>query len=177
MVTLATIFVGCKFWSDRPGEKDRDSDGERRRQFLCPFKRAYLIAYSGKGYETTIFGVPDRELVWIMERSKTLSEARHQEPVKWLGDNGYDVPKLRHEALRPYYAGAGYVNTPTGGSRPPARMLLQGTCHAGSKGYGLQKQPSDSAWHHDLTISQRPLTKVFPNECPPPPTLKTPMSS
>ena len=64
-------------------------------QFLWPFKSAYLIAYLDEEYQTTIIGVPDRDLVWIMARSKTLPEARYQELVKWLVDNGHDISELR----------------------------------------------------------------------------------
>lgn len=74
---------------------NRETNAEWRMQFLWPFKSAYLIAYLDESYQTTIVGVPDRDLVWIMARSKTLPEARYQELVKWLGDNGHDLTKLR----------------------------------------------------------------------------------
>lgn len=74
---------------------NRETNAEWRMQFLWPFKSAYLIAYLDKDYQTTIVGVPDRDLVWIMARAKTLPEARYEELVKWLADNGHDVSKLR----------------------------------------------------------------------------------
>ena len=74
---------------------NRETNAEWRMQFLWPFKSAYLIAYLDDDYRTTIIGVPDRDLVWIMARAKTLPEARYQELVKWLADNGHDLSKLR----------------------------------------------------------------------------------
>ena len=74
---------------------NRETNAEWRMQFLWPFKSAYLIAYLDEDYQTTIIGVPDRDLVWIMARTKTLPEARYQELVKWLADNGHDLTKLR----------------------------------------------------------------------------------
>lgn len=74
---------------------NRETNAEWRMQFLWPFKSAYLIAYLDADYQTTIIGVPDRDLVWIMARTKTLPEARYRELVKWLADNGHDVTKLR----------------------------------------------------------------------------------
>ena len=74
---------------------NRETNAEWRMQFLWPFKSAYLIAYLDEEYQTTIIGVPDRDLVWIMARSKTLPEARYQELVKWLVDNGHDISELR----------------------------------------------------------------------------------
>lgn len=74
---------------------NRETNAEWRMQFIWPFKSAYLIAYLDEEYQTTIIGVPDRDLVWIMARTKTLPEARYQELVKWLADNGHDLTKLR----------------------------------------------------------------------------------
>lgn len=74
---------------------NRETNAEWRMQFLWPFKSAYLIAYLDDDYQTTIIGVPDRDLVWIMARTKTLPEARYQELVEWLADNGHDLAKLR----------------------------------------------------------------------------------
>lgn len=74
---------------------NRETNAEWRMQFVWPFKSAYLIAYLDEGYQTTIIGVPDRDLAWIMARSKTLPEARYHELVKWLADNGHDVSRLR----------------------------------------------------------------------------------
>jgi len=74
---------------------NRETNAEWRMQFLWPFKSAYLIAYLDDDYQTTIIGGPDRDLVWIMARTKTLPEARYQELVKWLAVNGHDLSKLR----------------------------------------------------------------------------------
>lgn len=74
---------------------NRETNAEWRMQFLWPFKSAYLIAYLDESYQTTIIGVPNRGYVWIMARSKTLPEARYQELVKWLADNGHDISELR----------------------------------------------------------------------------------
>lgn len=74
---------------------NRETNAEWRMQFIWPFKSAYLIAYLDEGYQTTIIGVPDRDYVWIMARTKTLPGARYQELVRWLSDNGHDVSKLR----------------------------------------------------------------------------------
>ena len=79
---------------------NRETNAEWRMQFVWPFKAAYLIAYLDADYETTVIGVPDRDYVWIMARSKTIPEARYQELVKWLTDNGHDVTKLRRVPQR-----------------------------------------------------------------------------
>ena len=79
---------------------NRATNAEWRMQFVWPFKSAYLIAYLDDNYETTVIGVPDRDYVWIMARTKTIPEARYQELVKWLADNGHDVTQLRRVPQR-----------------------------------------------------------------------------
>lgn len=101
--TIATTYVfnqgdftgPLKTYHPRGFVHDRKTNAEWRMQFVWPFKAAYLIAYLDETYETTIIGVPDRAYVWIMARSKTLPEARYQELVQWLVDNGHDISKLR----------------------------------------------------------------------------------
>ncbi len=101
--TIATTYVFNDGAPDGPLKTYRptgfvhnlETNAEWRMQFLWPFKSAYLIAYLDDDYQTTIIGVPDRDLVWIMARTKNLPEARYQELVKWLADNGHDLSKLR----------------------------------------------------------------------------------
>lgn len=101
--TIATTYVfnqgdfsgPLKTYHPRGFVHNRETNAEWRMQFIWPFKAAYLIAYLDETYETTIIGVPDRDYVWIMARSKTLPEARYQELVQWVVDNGHDITKLR----------------------------------------------------------------------------------
>jgi len=79
---------------------DQGTKAEWRMQFLWPFKAAYLITYLDEDYQTTIVGVPDRDYVWIMARTKTLPEARYQELVTLLAATGHDVSKLRRVPQR-----------------------------------------------------------------------------
>lgn len=79
---------------------NQETKAEWRMQFIWPFKAAYLIMYLDDSYETTIIGVPDREYVWIMARSKTLPEKRYQELVALLVESGHDVSKLRRVPQR-----------------------------------------------------------------------------
>ena len=101
--TIATTYVfnagdftgPLKTYHPRGFVHNLETNAEWRMQFIWPFKATYLIAYLDDTYETTIIGVPDRGYVWIMSRSKTISESKYNELVKWLVDNGHDITKLR----------------------------------------------------------------------------------
>ncbi len=106
--TIATTYVFNNGGFDGPLKTyhptgfvhNRATNAEWRMQFVWPFKSAYLIAYLDDNYETTVIGVPDRDYVWIMARTKTMPEPRYQELVKWLMDNGHDVTQLRRVPQR-----------------------------------------------------------------------------
>ena len=106
--TIATTYVFNNGGFDGPLKTyqptgfvhNRETNAEWRMQFVWPFKAAYLIAYLDDDYETTVIGVPDRDYVWIMARTKTIPEARYRELVKWLADNGHDVTQLRRVPQR-----------------------------------------------------------------------------
>jgi apolipoprotein D and lipocalin family protein len=101
--TIATTYVfndggfdgPLKTYRPRGFVHNRATNAEWRMQFLWPFKSAYLIIHLDEAYETTIIGVPDRDLAWIMARTKTLPEARYQELVDILARTGHDTTKLR----------------------------------------------------------------------------------
>jgi apolipoprotein D and lipocalin family protein len=106
--TIATTYVFNNGGFDGPLKTyhptgfvhNRATNAEWRMQFVWPFKSAYLIAYLDDNYETTVIGVPDRDYVWIMARTKTIPEPRYRELVKWLADNGHDVTQLRRVPQR-----------------------------------------------------------------------------
>ena len=101
--TIATTYVfndggfdgPLRTYRPRGFVHNRATNAEWRMQFLWPFKSAYLIIHLDEAYETTIVGVPDRDLAWIMARTKTLPEARYQELVDILAKTGHDTTKLR----------------------------------------------------------------------------------
>lgn len=101
--TIATTYVfndggfdgPLRTYRPRGFVHNRETNAEWRMQFLWPFKSAYLIIHLDEAYETTIVGVPDRDLAWIMARTKTLPEARYQELVDILAKTGHDTTKLR----------------------------------------------------------------------------------
>ncbi len=106
--TIATTYTFNKGDFDGPLKTYRpkgfvhnhETNAEWRMQFVWPFKAAYLILYLDEHYETTVVGVPDRDYVWIMARSKTIPENRYDELLGLLAETGHDLSKLRRVPQR-----------------------------------------------------------------------------
>lgn len=106
--TIATTFTfnqgsfdgPLKTYHPRGFVHNHDTKAEWRMQFIWPFKAAFLITYLADDGQTTIIGVPDRKYVWIMARTKTLSEKRYAEMLKILKDSGHDIDKIRRVPQR-----------------------------------------------------------------------------
>jgi apolipoprotein D and lipocalin family protein len=89
-----------KTYTPRGFVYNRDTNAEWRMRFVWPFKAAYLITYLDADYQTTVIGVPDRDYAWIMARTKTISEARYAELIRFLVETGHDVSNLRRVPQR-----------------------------------------------------------------------------
>tara|TARA_R110002072_G_scaffold1780_11_gene14911 strand:- start:57933 stop:58475 length:543 start_codon:yes stop_codon:yes gene_type:complete len=64
-------------------------------QFVWPFKAEYRIVYTSEDYDLTIIGRSKRDYVWIMSRTKTISEHSYQSLVNIVAREGYDLSALR----------------------------------------------------------------------------------
>ena len=74
---------------------DEASKAEWRIQPFWPLKLAYLIIDIAPDYSYTIVGVPNRNYVWIMARTKKMDEALYQSLVQKLAQVGYDTALLQ----------------------------------------------------------------------------------
>ncbi len=64
-------------------------------RFVWPIKADYRIVYLDENYETTIVGRQDRDFVWLMSRSPSVSEEEYQRLVIFIESIGYDISKLK----------------------------------------------------------------------------------
>lgn len=71
------------------------SGNEWRIQFFWPLKFPYLILDLAPDYSYTAIGVPDRNYLWIMARTPTLSDDVYQDIVKRLRDQHYDISLIQ----------------------------------------------------------------------------------
>ncbi len=64
-------------------------------RFIWPIKADYRIVYLDESYQTTIVGRQDRDFVWLMSRSPSISEKEYERLVAFIKSIGYDTSKLK----------------------------------------------------------------------------------
>jgi len=74
---------------------NKDSNAEWRMQFLWPFKSEFLISYLDDEYKQTVIARTDRDYVWIMARTPTISEKDYAKLVEFLKLNGYKTELIQ----------------------------------------------------------------------------------
>lgn len=80
---------------------DRQSNAIWTMQFIWPFEADYRIMRIDPGYHVVVVGREKRDYVWIMARTPTLPDAEYRRLVDFVGDQGYDLSKLRRVPQRP----------------------------------------------------------------------------
>jgi apolipoprotein D and lipocalin family protein len=63
-------------------------------RFVWPIKADYRIVYLDDDYTQTIVGRQDRDFVWIMARTPTISKPDYDRLVSLVESLGYDAAKL-----------------------------------------------------------------------------------
>jgi apolipoprotein D and lipocalin family protein len=107
--TILTTFTFNKGDFDGPRKKytprgfirDKSSNAVWGMQFIWPFKAEYRIIYLDDDYTTTVIGRTKRDYVWIMSRSRSISDQSYQDILKFLTSQGYDVEKVQRVPQRP----------------------------------------------------------------------------
>ena len=64
-------------------------------RFIWPIKADYRIVHLDDEYQHTIIGRQDRDYVWIMARTPTVSDADYDQLLSVVESLGYDTSKLQ----------------------------------------------------------------------------------
>jgi apolipoprotein D and lipocalin family protein len=64
-------------------------------RFIWPVKADYRIAWLATDYSQVVVGREARDYVWIMAREPSISQADFERLVAFIGQQGYDVSKIR----------------------------------------------------------------------------------
>ncbi len=64
-------------------------------QFIWPIKAEYRIVYVDPDYQFTIIGRSKRDYVWVMAREPDIADADYQRLLRIVGEQSYDLSKLR----------------------------------------------------------------------------------
>lgn len=70
-------------------------------QFIWPIKAEYVIVHLDEDYTQTIIGRSQRDYVWVMARTPSISDAHYAALVERVRGLGYDVKELRKVPQRP----------------------------------------------------------------------------
>jgi len=70
-------------------------------QFVWPIKADYRIIYLSDDYGQTVIGRRKRDYVWIMARTPQIPDARYDELVEFVRNQGYDIDELRKVPQQP----------------------------------------------------------------------------
>lgn len=101
--TIATVFTFNQGGFEGPPKRyqprgfvvDQVNQSTWGMRFVWPFKSEFLITYLKEDYSQTVIGRNKRDYVWIMARTPEIPEADYQRLVAELGNQGYDMAKLR----------------------------------------------------------------------------------
>ena len=84
-----------KIYRPRGFIKDNRTNAIWGMQFVWPIKADYRIVYLDDNYQQTIIGRNNRDYVWIMARTPTISQEDYSNLVILVGALGYDLDALR----------------------------------------------------------------------------------
>ncbi len=84
-----------KRYTPRGFVRDTHSNALWGMQFIWPIKADFRITYLADDYSQTIISRQQRDYVWIMARTPTVSEADYQRLLKIVETQGYDVRRVQ----------------------------------------------------------------------------------
>ncbi len=75
--------------------KDTQSNALWGMQFIWPIKADYRIVYLDDDYSQTIIGRKQRDFVWIMARTPTISDADYDKLIEFAESLGYSAQDIK----------------------------------------------------------------------------------
>ena len=84
-----------KIYRPRGFIEDKRTNAIWGMQFIWPIRADYRIVYLDDDYQQTIIGRNNRDYVWIMARTPTISQEDYSNLVTLVGALGYDLDALR----------------------------------------------------------------------------------
>jgi apolipoprotein D and lipocalin family protein len=84
-----------KKYSPRGFVRDTNTNALWGMQFIWPIKADFRITYLADDYSQTIISRQQRDYVWIMARTPSISEADYQRLLKIVGEQGYDLKQVQ----------------------------------------------------------------------------------
>ncbi len=80
---------------------DSSTNAKLEVSFFGPFWGDYWILALGENYEYAVVGHPDRDYLWILSRTPTMSPAVYNQVVRYVETIGFDRHRLRRTVQPP----------------------------------------------------------------------------
>ena len=74
---------------------DTESNALWGMRFVWPIKADYRIVYLDNDYTQTVIGRQERDFVWIMARTPTISDQDYDRLIEFVESLGYDISKIQ----------------------------------------------------------------------------------
>ena len=84
-----------KEYNPRAWILDEDTNARWGMRFVWPIKADYRISWLDDDYSMTVIARQDRDYVWIMARTPTISDQDYDKLVSFVESIGYDISKLQ----------------------------------------------------------------------------------
>jgi apolipoprotein D and lipocalin family protein len=84
-----------KTYKPRGFIRNNESNAEWGMQFIWPIKADYRIIYLDDDYQLTVIGRNQRDYVWVMARSPSITDTQYDATLKLVADAGYDMSEIR----------------------------------------------------------------------------------
>jgi apolipoprotein D and lipocalin family protein len=106
--TIATNFTfrknafdgKVKEYNPRAFVLDTNTNARWGMRFVWPIKADYRIVYLNDDYTQTIVARQNRDFVWIMARTPTISDADYDALLSFVGEIGYDIELVQRVPQR-----------------------------------------------------------------------------
>jgi apolipoprotein D and lipocalin family protein len=84
-----------KEYNPRAWVLDTETNARWGMRFVWPIKADYRIAWLDEDYSMTVIARQDRDYVWIMARTPTISDYDYEKLLSFVGSIGYDVSRVQ----------------------------------------------------------------------------------
>lgn len=74
---------------------DHDTNSIWGMQFIWPIKSDFRITYLDKDYTKTVISRIQRDYVWVMARTPSISDTDYQNLLNLVREQGYDITKVQ----------------------------------------------------------------------------------
>jgi apolipoprotein D and lipocalin family protein len=73
---------------------NKETNAEWKVQFLWPLSTTYLVLDLDPDYQWAVVGTPNRKLLWVLARDRSLTDATYAEILKRIKAHGIDPAKV-----------------------------------------------------------------------------------